>query len=619
MVRSWQASSQRQVTVTHAATEYVLESISVIVRRRENGFDTGTVIIDDDKASNYDLVAADDAIKIEQKDASESSWTTILDGVIRRVDPIIQPSGSVLKLECDGAGYGLNIMLCGDEYGSEVSASLDTIKEIVEDNNNGIIDAWANSVLGDTGTASGHSYTTQVETIAGTVPYIYFPFKPCSKAINDVCDIVQAIKGTNAGPHWIVDTSDRFLLATVGNHGAPASTFWSTWWRTDQATSTLAEGMDFVSGRFEQLSKEANYVLYSGDITKPLDLDSWTNNNSGSWGTSANLTISDDAANHAVGTHSIKLTMNNAAGGTGVAYYPSTMDLGLNVDAMGGDYSFPFFHAWAMLDSTFYGDTDNKYYFTFFTDAGNTYYVGDDRAVTRTFPIEDDKFAETAFPIGTNWKLRQSDLPLWLHTINSGGGDWTDINAVGLYIVFDAAANGSEVWIDGMYITGTVLRAARQSAAYSSSDPCKTKIITDSVAKDDTMNASDDSGLVGRLVYAEYLRASSSPMVGSLTIPIAPDLLPGQQVHIHAKKTITGSFKIDDDFRVLRLTHEISPNGYFTHLEVTDDLKNANPRPVPNRYNVLLGAVRPESQDRQASSIKLRDIDITQTILEKSY
>jgi hypothetical protein len=623
---------QNTVTVTHLGIDYNLDCVNVFVRRKENGFDTGTLVVDDDKSSVYsNKVSNGDAVVIKVKDASNSSWTTILSGVVRGIDPVLDNQGNLVKIECDGAGYGFGDMLCAEEYGSEVDASLDTIKEIIEDAAVGIIPEYVKEIL-DTGVSSGFDYTSYVETITGTIGYIYFPYKPCHKSINDVCDIVQAIKGSSAGPHWIVDASNNFLLTTIGSHALPAAAaaagvFWHTYYNLTQTASTLVEGVDFGNFKFNTLQKEANYVLYHGDVTKPMDLDAYSENNSASWGTNADCTISDEAGAglFIVGAKSIKVTMDNAAGGTALAYYPSTMDLGLNINALGGKYSIPLVHMWAMLDTAFWGDTDNVFRPALFTSAANYFHAIDKGMIpadpaSRNIP-QDDMWSELTVPIGQYYTSPANGAPKWFYDwFNSGAADWTNINAVGIYANFDAAAHASEVWVDGAYFAGTVQRAARQTAAFSATDPCKMKLITDTVAKDDTLNAADDSGLVGRLLKAEYLRASSTPTVGTFTLEtMAVDLLPGQLVHVHAKKDVSGSFNINSDFRVLRLIHTIIGTGYTTVVEVTSDVLNANPRPVPTQYNALLRAVSPENQTRQATSIKSRDIDITQPVLSKSY
>lgn len=610
---AWQPQPQAQVIVTHSGTEYTLDARSIIVRRHENGFDTGTVILEDTQARNYGgKVSADDSIEIKQKDESDASWTTVLKGKIRRAEPILSNRGSFLKLECDGSGYGLFAMACGQEYGSESdNSSLDTIKEMIEDATDGIIPKWVNKVLGSA-TSSGYSYTTQVETIAGSMRYIYSPFKPASRLINDICDVLQGVKGASAGPHWIVDTSERLLLATVGNHGSPASTYWPTWWRSNEAGSTLTEGKDFANFKFEELAKEANYILYHGKVIKPLDLDAWTENNASDWSTDTYTNVTDDASGK-VGA-AIKITSQNTGGALKAIQtnYPDTLDMGLNVESMGGKYDVPIFHCWAKIDSDLYA-SNSSIEFGFYGGAGGTgFWNGDCQEVFGAA----DRWTEIIFPIGPYWDHAPRYIPPWLSLLIDNV-DWADLDYIKFR--FYANANGWDMWIDNMYISGSVLRGARPSAAYSSSDPCKTKLITDEVAKDDTMVASDDAGTIARLAYAELLRCKSTPLVGSFTIPVANDLLPGQKIHLEAKKKSDGSFRIGKDFRVTRLVHSFSEQGFFTTVDVTDDLTNANPRPIPSQLNAALKAVRPEFQDRQASSIKARAIDITQDVLEKQY
>jgi len=618
---TWQRAPQAQVTVTHSAVDYIIDALSITNSRRENGFDIGSVIIEDTDAKHYvDHVAADDVITIKQKDASDASWITILKGRIRRVEPILSSQGNLLKLACDGAGYGLGDLLCGEEYGTEsANSTLDTIREMVKDASNGIVPKWVNNLLG-TATATGHSYTTFVEDIAGSMRYLYFTYKPAYKAINDVCDVVQAIKGASAGPHWIVDTSDRFLLTTVGAHSAagdnPAQ-HWPTWWRTDQAGSTLEEGKDFLNFRFQDLAKEANYVLYHGKVIKPLDLDKYTQNNAADYENNGKVTEADDASGK-VGA-AIKFTSANYAGpgsNLGQSRYPDTDDLDLNITNMGGKYDVPVFHAWAKIDANFYG-MNGVFYFTFIDSTDEYFGIG--HLSNNLMFTAANQWTEFTIPIGPYWMYATSGIPSWFEApfIGVMTPDWSDIQQIGVQFTFNA--DDWDCWLDNFYISGSVIRGARQSAAYSSSDPCKMRLITDSVAKDDTINASGDSGTIARLTYAELLRGMSTPRVGTFTIPIANDLLPGQKVYLKYKKKSDGTFRKTEAYRVTQLVHNITEFGFTTTVEVTSDLTNANPRPMPTAVNIALQAVRPEFQDRQASSIKARDVDVTQAILEKSY
>jgi len=463
---------------------------------------------------------------------------------------------------------------------------------------------WTNKLLG-TATDTGYSYTTYIEDIAGSMKYLYFPYKPCSKAIKDVCDVLQAIQGTNAGPHWIVDTSSRFLLTTIGAHSAagdnPAQ-YWPTWWRTDQAGSTLTEGKDFLNFRFQHLAKEANYVGYHGRFKRPSTGDYWTENNSALWDKPGTVGLADDnaAGNYKVGSFSLKGT---ASAPNDITYwYPSSADAAWPVDKWGGKYNIPRLNFWVKRDA----NTNDDFNVRLYDHDGDYFY----KAVTMTA----NTWLHVSRELGP-YSYLTDDEGAWLESVTP---IWTDVHYLAFFITTSGA--NADLWVDGVSFNGWIIRGARQVAAYTAAAPCKMKMITDEVAKDDSGVATDDSGLMGRLAYAEYLRLSSTPRVGSFNMHMAEDLLPGQLVHLHAKKKDATNYRIDDDFRVMRLIHTINKEqGWITTVDVTDDVKNANPRPMPTQLNKLLSAVRPEFQDRQASSIKTREIDITQAILEKTY
>jgi len=605
-----------EIIVTHATVDMTWKG-QIQVRLKENGFDTATVTLDDPKAVRYSAISSGDAIVIKQGQKG-GTLTTIFSGKISHIDPITSIKGNIIKLECDGSAYGIAVMLCGQEYGTQSkNPTLDTIKEIIEDNTNGIIDLWVNKLLG-TAVNSGYSYTTQVETIAGTIPYIYAPYKPCKAIINDLCDIVQAIKGTNAGVHWICDTSNRFILGTVGSHGAPASTYWTTYWNSTQDESTITEG-HYCKVSLTQLPKEANYVLYYGRLIKPANGDLWTENSSGDWdseavGVGVNVNIADDntASYFVINDYSLRLEGQN--GGTSHFWYPAAEDAGWQFENIESPSNPPVINFYFRKnDLLTEGDT---YIRLCTTDHDNDYFEAN---FCNWSNDPDFKWIHATLPIGNYWKTsdeanRYSIETKWTET---GSPDWNDINCVSFKYFNDAGAAWTKLWIDGLNFQGAVLRGARQSDAYSSADPCIMKCIRDDQAKDDSLVASDDSGTLARLAYAEYLRCLTTPLVGTVDIPIEPKIKAGQLIHLHAKKTYTG-YAINQDFRIQRVIHTVADKA-ITTLEVTSDIINSVSRPVPNRVNKLFDAVKPESQDRQSTAIKFGDIDITQPILEKSY
>jgi hypothetical protein len=195
-----------------------------------------------------------------------------------------------------------------------------------------------------------------------------------------------------------------------------------------------------------------------------------------------------------------------------------------------------------------------------------------------------------------------------------GGGDWTNVNWIGFGIVNKPV--GSALYIDGVQFNGQILRGAKE-AGIGAANKLKLKVITDDVGKDDSMVASDDSGIMAQLAKAELYRCKTTPLVGEIRVPYLYDLLPGQLLHIHAKKTVSGTFNIDRDMRAVRVEHDFdSANGFTDRIAVTSDVINSYPRMAWTNMNQVLADARPEFQDRQASSLKMREIDVTQTILE---
>jgi len=225
-----------------------------------------------------------------------------------------------------------------------------------------------------------------------------------------------------------------------------------------------------------------------------------------------------------------------------------------------------------------------------------------------------------ALPIGPYYQSAQMEFNEWTENNNP---DWALID----FILFNCRSAGGvrgKIYIDNLSINGYVLRGARETTI-DATNPLKLKPITDNIAKDDTLTSgtpgTTDVGTIARMAYAELLRCKSTPYVATFTTPVIKDLLPGQLLYIKAKKKSDGTFNIQKDFRLTKLIHEFAPDpkGWKTHHCVTDDVTNANARQAFTDLNKILADMRPEFQDRQASSIKTREIDITQAILEESY
>ena len=125
---------------------------------------------------------------------------------------------------------------------------------------------------------------------------------------------------------------------------------------------------------------------------------------------------------------------------------------------------------------------------------------------------------------------------------------------------------------------------------------------------------------MARMAYSELLRMQKTSLVGRITtVSMIPDLMPGQWLHIHAKKEADASFSINKDMRVTKITQNIGAQGYSSTIDLTDDLTNTRARTAYEDRNKLVAANRPDYQDRQATSVKAGNIDINIVPLTEDY
>jgi hypothetical protein len=604
---------QSVTTITHSAVAYTPEVTKFDVHRLENGFDSATICIADTKSLNYGTRAAvGDAITLDVKDYTDAVPTRIFSGIIRACLPSIDANeGQFLVLKCDGSGYGFAECLVGSEFGLDSrNPTYDTIGEIVGagDAGVGILHAWVNHYLGDTGAASNYVYTSDLEAMTGDIKYICFPYKPANRCIDDLCDLVTAIRQGAAyhpdhiGPHWIIDTDNMLRMKLV--NGTQAG--WTKYYGDSAANATLVQGTDFLAVEFQDLDPEANCVLFYGDWRRPSNGDSWTEGTSASlWGhTVADIEVINDPLS-IVGDDCIRI--ESPTGANGYAWIPIGKAAGWDLTSIGTEQNIPTLNWYAMVNDNTFGlgmvvmwDVGVKYFdydFTSAFTANNTWY-------------------HFSLPIGTYYNYKEEKkAPQWTA---HGGVTWDSINALQFYF---GGSVGKYLYIDGLHMGGaSVCRVAKNSTSITAKK-LRTRIIVDNVGKDDSLLDTDDSGLMAQMAYSELLRLQSQPKVGTLITPMIRDLLCGQWLRINALTKADGTFAVNDkDMRITEL-HQIADckQGYVTSIQVTDDLTNTHARKRYDDINKVQGAFRPEWQDRQAASLKASGIDINVVKLEKDY
>ena len=621
-------SPQQLVTVTHSGTDYVVDNASGRITRVENGFDSATLTLPNTRSFGnevfLDKATAGDAITIQVKSYEEVAWTTLLSGIIRTIEPV-KGQGDWVKLKCEGAGYGFGQTVLAQEYGSTSShPSLDTIKEMLTGDDGalpvtvGIIPNYVNKILGSADD-SGFAYTNTIEDIAGSMGYYISPYKPCYKAINDICDLLTAFKAGAAGPHWLVTTGNKFLLTTIGTHSAPViAEGWDTYYGGSAANATLVEGVDFESSDLQTLTKEAQYIIYYGNWRRPSNGDGWTEDTSSLWGKYATNTLSDDGAVKVVNNHSVRCTNDDAIDTICDMYYPSAKNAAWDFSHW-ADYNIPSINFYFLrsdvaanvtvrLQSWTGGALDGSYYTVITSDL-----------------VDPNVWYHFSFPLGPYSNIKTYERGAFQWQVDAAP-NWAAIDC----IMFDwNEGQNKYCCVDGLHFgDAQICRVARDKlpgeggTLGQAANKLRVKLITDNVGKDDSCLATDDSGLMAQMAYTELLRARTTPLVG--TIPLSSmmkDLWPGQLLHIHNHERSDGTFAVDMNMRTTSLDHVIAakPEGYKTIPNVTSDVINSSARTRYDDWNTVLASVRPDMQDRQAASIKGGQIDIRIGRLERGY
>jgi len=615
----------RRYIITHSAVDYDVEDYTraCTATLRENAVNTAQLSLPDRYADFYsNKIDSNDRLRIYwdylgRGGATDPPTNLVFDGYIDDAQPTLDKEGMFLNVIARGVGRSLLMSSCGEEYGSESHHDdLDTLKEIITDATDGIVPNWVNLIPWSGDTTSGYGLglsfggTEYVAAIAGAIPYVYFPFEPAKKCLDDLMDILQAIKGAAAGPHYIVTPTNYLCVATVGNHEADPANLWPTWWNTDQTGSTLVQGVDFLTHNLTKRAAEANYVLYHAHFRKPTN-EQYTeegdasNNGADLWvKDAASWTLSDDsdAADHKVGATSVQFHIDDDAVVSGARCPGANQNW--EIDNWGGQYNKPRLHFMAKIANQLTALTVRLY-------SGAAYWECDFFST-----LTSGTWKQFSFPVGPYWDEEEDDqFPGWT---TGGAPDWNDVD----YIKFMGACqalNVGDFWIDGLYFDGWILRGVRQAAAYTTANPVRVKVITDDVAKDDSGVAATETGAIARLAYAEWLRAKSTPIQGQIVIAGQPDIMAGQLCHIHAGKTSGGTYRIDDDFRIQEHQLTFVNDGLISKLSLTDDVTNGRPMPPVDAYNLLLKTTNPDFQTRQISSIKAREIDITQAVMENTH
>lgn len=612
------ALPQPRITVTHSATDYILDTSKFDVVLRENA-GSNVVLTIDDKDRNIYLSKAglSDNLKIEFRFYDETTtYTQLFGGWIDSLSPeLTRDQGQHLKVTALGYDVALKNMRIWQQYGTQsTNSSIYTVKQILTDTNYGIIPKYVEKVLASETNSQYAINTTKIADVTSNIRYLYYPGKEATKALEDMLDLVAAANAPNAGVHWIVvasGTTAYLCLATIGAHENPPADIWPTWWNTDRTNSTIDVDEDMVISPFQKLRSEANYILYTGNFRRPVDGNKWTEGNASEWGVLSETgdgIVEDETSVYKIPSKSIRIREPTNAKWV-VGYYPSTAAMSINIEKIESRTSVPHIGfyirrnanvyvggAGPQMPSIFLGTgpfADLKYFFV------NLYNLG--------YLSDANKWYHVSLPIGNYHKVEEAVDWEWSQ---NGTPSWSDIDWIGF--ACSASAADCRMYVDGLRIEGVLVRGAYDSAKYAT-QRCKIMFIRDDVPKDDSLVATDDSGEIAQFAKAELCRAIGEPVTGQIIIPMRPTIKPGQLCHIHFGNCV------DSDMRILEAAHSYSLAAALTSLVLTDDVTNSKARQPSTLYNRLIEMQAPSFQDRARATLISGNLDVTHQILEKSY
>lgn len=601
MTQTWRPDPKVKVEV--AGTTVSDESLIVEVTRPLNNVSSAVLSVSDYQSKNYvGVINALDTLDISFRYGS-ASWTKVFSGIISTVSPQLSLQGEILVVSAWGLGNALAKTHCNTSYGKESqNSTIDTPTEIWTD----LKDNYINKSFG--GVATGYGIT--LSAVGGTSPtitYLKSPYKSNFDILNLTMDLITANQAGSASHQWFVDTAGALRIRPINNN---TDANWREYWNGSQADSKITVKKDMILYDFRKNIEEyANNILLLSDLRKPGE-DYWTEDSGGAslWGTAghASTAVSDSNARYVVGSHSLRIFCN--ASQSGRAFYPSAENAAWDITKIESEQSVPLlnFYIWRN------GYVLNTSQIRLFTTDNDTdyFYV----ALSTLLGSSITTWTHRSIPIGTYYKtLAEQRYYRWS---TNGSPNWNDINGFAFRINVSASGWG-ETFIDDLHLSGKIVREAKDTSEISANDEYQ-KIIRNDTAINDSLTASDDSGVAGQLAYAELLRRSQTPIVGLIKIPGAVDILPGQKIYVEACQQSGGSYRIDDDFRVVELKHLFTPEGFTTTLNLTDDVTNSHAFGVPTQWSILkeyAGALG----HAEAKNLKGSGVDILIPVLSNSY
>jgi len=517
-----------------------------------------------------------------------------------------------------------------------------TLRNIIQDVKNDCLD----KLLGEQVTQP-EDYKINVDYVYNwdkEYPYMNFSFTDGLYCLNELvkmgCSMRYVQEGVNyRGLHWIVIPSNvtpniQLVVAPVGDHGvygANNSCYIEDVWETYCPLNPIIVKEDMIQAQFKTEVPLANVVLVAGKFVYPKD-DMWTER------------LTDWNVQHLGGAgHSVTLSLNNTIavkGNTSLLFHVYAPLLATCRGMLYRPFSIEF-------DKIISEDNPVNLCMQIYGNAKGDFmklrlYCNNDAPILEWMPsggatvIRGSYFEvdlKQYLPSSGTEKWHKIEIPITYNDLIDVNkeGTWTAYNDIGYpppnwsnvkWLVFYTGINTGGIpgttndwFLDDICVVGNIVRGAyTNDCGLESIDDCKigcikhygirTYTIRDSLAQTDSLDPNDDNNTLAQVALYELLRHRIPRTTATIQVPLYPSIKAGQIVHIKYNQLEDGSYVIDREFRITKVTHQFSIEGAKTILEITDDVRNSLPINTSDPFTVLLRAVNPDTQTKTLASLK---------------
>jgi hypothetical protein len=378
----------------------------------------------------------------------------------------------------------------------------------------------------------------------------------------------------------------NLLVAPIGNHEVyaytgypPAPHYIAEKWPTRPLLSPLVVRQDMITQQFKQAIFNANYIIAAGKFICPLN-EAWTEGHASDW-----VGYKKVPPNWVADQNLVFATDDDGSGDTPLLSLPNnTRSLKLEINNAvfeGCILHRLIYEDGGIIDLTALSSRNNPPRIGFWAAKGGGVASGSLQArfckskLVNGIEVPDlDNCFSAKISIGAadnNWVWAEFLIgPMSTGWTIIGALDWTKVRWVGIRWTQETIPlSPSNVWLDYLEISASVLRFAKDSV-HIGQRGCKIMMIKDTLAKTNTLKASDINNPLAQLCIYELSRQRVDIITGSIVIPINPTLMAGQIVSL-----ITDFEPYIVDYRINQVLHTFSRVGALTELSLTDDVYNS--------------------------------------------